>query len=48
MDMPAVTPAAACSLSGSTKISGRWLTLRWPEAASCAQYSPICVDGVMG
>ena len=48
MDMPAVTPAAACSLSGSTKISGLSLMFRCPAATSSAQYSPICVDGVMG
>jgi hypothetical protein len=45
---PAVTPAAACSDSGSTKISGRFEMLRCPDATSSAQYSPICVDGVIG
>jgi hypothetical protein len=32
IDMPAVTPAAACSLSGSMKISGLSEMLRWPLA----------------
>ena len=48
MAMPAVTAAAACSDSGSTKISGRPETLRWPLATSSAQNSPIWVEGVMG
>ncbi len=48
MAMPAVTPAAACSDSGSTKISGLSEMFRWPAATSSAQYSPICVDGVIG
>jgi hypothetical protein len=46
--MPAVTPAAACSDSGSMKISGLFEMLRWPLATSSAQYSPICVEGVIG
>ena len=48
IDMPAVTPAAACSPSGSKKISRRPLTLGVPLAAASAQPSPICVDGVIG
>src|SRR3982751_5563614 len=48
MERPAVTAAAACSPSGSMKIRGRPEMLRWPLAASSAQYSPICVEGVMG
>jgi hypothetical protein len=46
--MPAVTPAAACSDSGSMKISGLFEMLRCPLATSSAQYSPICVEGVIG
>ncbi len=45
---PAVTAAAACSPSGSMKISGRPETLMWPWATASAQYSPICVEGVIG
>jgi len=48
IDMPAVTAAAACSPSGSTKISGRPDTLTCPAAAASAQNSPIWVDGVIG
>jgi hypothetical protein len=48
MAIPAVTAAAACSPSGSTKISRRPETFRWPAAAASAQYSPICVEGVIG
>ncbi len=48
IDMPAVTAAAACSDSGSTNTSGRPETLTCPFAVSSAQYSPICVDGVIG
>ncbi len=48
MAMPAVTAAAACSPSGSMKISGRPEMLMWPAAAASAQNSPICVDGVIG
>ena len=48
IDMPAVTAAAACSPSGSTKISGRPQMFRCPLGASSAQYSPICVEGVIG
>ena len=44
----AVTPAAACSDSGSMKISGRSEILRCPCATASAQYSPICVEGVIG
>ena len=46
--MPAVTPAAACSPSGSKKISRRPLTLSLPCAAATAHPSPIWVDGVIG
>ena len=48
IDMPAVTAAAACSPSGSTKMRGRPEMFRCPAAAASAQYSPICVDGVIG
>ena len=48
IDMPAVTAAAACSPSGSMKIRGRPETLMCPAAAASAQYSPICVEGVIG
>src|ERR1051326_1595026 len=48
MERPAVTAAAACSPSGSMKMRGRPETLMWPLAVSSAQYSPICVEGVMG
>ena len=48
IDMPAVTPAAACSPSGSKKISRRPLTFGLPWAAAFAQPSPIWVDGVIG
>ena len=48
IESPAVTAAAACSPSGSMKISGRSDILMWPAAAASAQYSPICVDGVIG
>ncbi len=48
MAMPAVTPAAACSDSGSRKIRGRPDMLTCPAAAASAQYSPIWVEGVMG
>src|SRR6056297_1917685 len=48
IDRPAVTAAAACSPSGSTKISGRPDVFRCPLAAASAQYSPIWVDGVIG
>jgi hypothetical protein len=48
MDRPAVTAAAACSPSGSMNISGRSAMFRCPAAAASAQYSPICVDGVIG
>ena len=44
----AVTAAAACSPSGSMKIRGRPETLMCPAAAASAQYSPICVEGVIG
>ena len=46
--MPAVTPAAACSDSGSMKISGLSEMLMCPCATASAQYSPICVNGVIG
>jgi hypothetical protein len=46
--MPAVTPAAACSDSGSMKIRGLSEIFRCPAATSSAQYSPICVEGVIG
>src|SRR5205807_10132549 len=48
IESPAVTPAAACSPSGSMNISGRPEMFRCPLADSSAQYSPICVDGVIG
>ncbi len=48
MLIPAVTPAAACSPSGSKKISGRPLTFSLPAATAAAHPSPICVEGVMG
>ncbi len=48
MAMPAVTAAAACSPSGSKKISRRPLTLSRPAATATAQPSPIWVDGVIG
>ena len=48
MLMPAVTPAAACSPSGSKNRSRRPFTLVWPCATASAQPSPICVDGVIG
>ncbi len=48
MLIPAVTAAAACSPSGSKKISLRPLTFCLPAATATAQPSPICVDGVMG
>ena len=48
MDIPAVTDAAACSPSGSMKISGRPEMLICPAAAASAQNSPICVEGVIG
>ena len=48
MDKPAVTAAAACSPSGSMNINGRPEILMCPVAAASAQYSPICVEGVMG
>ena len=48
MAMPAVTAAAACSPSGSMKISGRPEMLMCPAAVASAQYSPIWVEGVIG
>src|SRR5271165_215091 len=48
IDSSAVTAAAACSPSGSMKISGRPEMLMCPLADSSAQYSPIWVDGVIG
>jgi hypothetical protein len=48
MLIPAVTPAAACSPSGSKNRSRRPFTLVVPAAFAAAQPSPICVDGVMG
>jgi hypothetical protein len=48
MAMPAVTAAAACSPSGSMKMSGRPEMFRWPAAAASAQNSPIWVEGVIG
>ena len=48
IDSPAVTPAAACSDSGSMKMSGRPAVFRCPAATASAQYSPICVEGVIG
>ena len=48
MLIPAVTPAAACSPSGSKKIRFRPKTFFWPAATAKAQPSPIWVEGVMG
>jgi len=48
MDRPAVTPAAACSPSGSKKMRRRPKALVLPLATAAAQYSPICVAGVIG
>ena len=48
IDKPAVTAAAECSPSGSMNMSGRPEILTCPAAAASAQYSPICVDGVIG
>ena len=45
---PAITPAAACSPSGSKKIKLRPFTFVAPAATAAAQPSPICVEGVMG
>ncbi len=46
--MPAVTAAAACSPSGSKKMSRRPFTFFVPAATAAAQPSPICVEGVIG
>jgi len=48
MLMPAVTPAAACSPSGSKNSSLRPFTLVFPAALAAAHPSPICVEGVIG
>ncbi len=48
MLMPAVTPAPACSPSGSNEIRLRPLTFLAPAAAEDTQASPILVDGVIG
>ncbi len=48
MLMPAVTAAAACSPSGSKKMSRRPLTFVLPAATAAAHPSPIWVEGVMG
>jgi len=48
IDIPAVTPAAACSPSGSKKMSRRPFTLSLPWAAATAHPSPIWVEGVIG
>jgi hypothetical protein len=48
MLMPAVTAAAACSPSGSKKISCRPFTFGFPAAIAAAHPSPIWVEGVIG
>ncbi len=40
--------AAAVTAGLSMKINGRSAMFRCPAAAASAQYSPICVEGVMG
>jgi hypothetical protein len=48
MLIPAVTAAAACSPSGSKKISGLPFTFVFPAAIAAAHPSPIWVEGVIG